>query len=98
MTKVILSFVLLPVSNFVSYCQTIKPVRKLIDVNWKPPHERLSVVNIFMMSIHFYELVLSFFLYFILNFAITMLTSFFKGYVRCNNFSTNEFLMSNNFI
>ena len=27
-----------------------------------------------------------------------MLTSFFKGYVRCNNFSTNEFLMSNSFI
>ena len=65
-----------PVSNFVSACQSVKPARKLIDVNRRRPHERLvnnknshqhdfteqfSVVNILMMSIYFYELVLSFF-------------------------------------
>ena len=65
-----------PVSNFVSACQSVKPARKLIDVNRRRPHERLvnnknshqhdfteqfSAVNILMMSIYFYELVLSFF-------------------------------------
>ena len=29
-----------PVSNFVSDCQSAKPVCKLIDVNWKRPRER----------------------------------------------------------
>ena len=64
-----------PVSNFVSACQSVKPARKLIDVNRRRPHERVVnnknshqhdfteqfVVNILMMSIYFYELVLSFF-------------------------------------
>ena len=65
-----------PVSNFTSDCQSVKPVRKLIDVNRKRPHERLvnnknsrqqdftkpfSAVNILMMPIYFYELVLLFF-------------------------------------
>ena len=55
-----------PVSNYVSDCQSVKPARKLIDVNQKRPHERLvnnknrrqhdfikpfSAVNILMMSI-----------------------------------------------
>ena len=65
-----------PVSNFASDCQSVKPVRKLIDVNRKRPYERLvnnknsrqqdftkpfSAVNILMMPIYFYELVLLFF-------------------------------------
>ena len=65
-----------PVSNFASDCQSVKPVRKLIDVNRKRPHERLvnnknsrqqdftkpfSAVNILMMPIYFYELALLFF-------------------------------------
>ena len=85
-----------PVSNFVSDCQSVKHVRKLIDVNQKCPHEQLvtnkdnrqhdftkpnSVVNILMMSIYFYELILLFF-YISSNFAITMLTIFSKAMSR----------------
>ena len=47
-----------------------------------------------MMSIHFYELVLLFFI-FHHNFCYNNAGNFFKGYVRCNNFSTNDFLTSN---
>ena len=47
-----------------------------------------------MMSIYFYELVLLF-LIFHHNFCNNNVDNFFKGYVRCNNFSTNEFLTSN---
>ena len=75
----------------------------------KRPHERLvnnknsrqhnftesfSAVNILMMSIYFYELVLLFFI-FHHNFCNNNVDNFFKGYVRCNNFSTNDFLKSN---
>ena len=75
----------------------------------KRPHERLvknnnsrqhdftkpfSAVNILMMSIYFYELVLLFFM-FHYNFCNNSVDNFFKGYVRCNNFSTNTFLTSN---
>ena len=100
-----------PVSNFVTACQSVKPARKLIDVNWKRPHEQLvinknsrqhdftkpfSAMNIIlMMSIYFYELVLLFFI-FHHNFCNNNVDNFFKGYVRCNNFSTNKFLTSNN--
>ena len=48
-----------------------------------------------MMSIYFYELVLLFFI-FHHNFCNNNVDNFFKGYVRCNNFSTNKFLTSNN--
>ena len=98
-----------PVSNFVTACQSVKPARKLIDVNWKRPHEQLvnnknsrqhdftkpfSAVNILMMSIYFYELVLLFFT-FHHDFCNNNVDNFFKGYVRCNSFSTNKFLKSN---
>ena len=101
-----------PVSNFVSDCQSVKPVHKLIDVDRKRPHEGLfnnkssrqhdftkpfSAVNILMTFIYFYELVLLFFI-FHHNFFNNNVDNFFKGYVRCNNFSTNEFLTSNSFI
>ena len=95
-----------PVSNFVTACQSVKPARKLIDVNWKRPHEQLvnnknsrqhdftkpfSAVNILMMSIYFYELVLLFHH----NFCNKNVDNFFRCYIRCNNFSTNKFLTSN---
>ena len=98
-----------PVSNFVSDCQSVKPACKLKGVKQKRPHEQLannknshqhdftksfSAVNILMMSIYFYELVLLFFI-FHHNFCNNNVASFFKGYVRCNNFSTNDFLTSN---
>ena len=98
-----------PVSDFISNCQSIKPARKLVDVNWKRPHEWLSnnknshqhyfgkpfsAVNILMMPIYFYELILLFFI-FHHNVCNNNVDNFFKGYVRCNNFSTNKFLMSN---
>ena len=94
-----------PVSNFVSDCQSVKPARKLKGVKQKYPHERpvnnknshqhdftksFSAVNILMMSIYFYELVLLFFI-FHRNFCNNNVDNFFKGYVRCNNFSTNDF-------
>ena len=94
-----------PVSNFVSDCQSVKPARKLKGVKQKHPHERpvnnknshqhdftksFSAVNILMMSIYFYELVLLFFI-FHHNFCNNNVDNFFKGYVRCNNFSTNDF-------
>ena len=97
-----------PVSNFVSDCQSVKPARKLNGVKRKRPHERLvnnknsrqhvftksfSAVNILTMSIYFYELVLLFFI-FHHNFCNNNVDNFFKGYVRCNNFSTNDFLTS----
>ena len=97
-----------PVSNFVSDCQSVKPARKLTDVNWTRSHEQLvnnknsrqhdfekpfSAVNILMMSIYFYELVLLFFI-FHHNFCNNNVDKFFKGYVRCNNFSTYKFLTS----
>ena len=39
--SVICNFTCKPLSNFMSDCQSVKPVRKLIDVNRKRPHERL---------------------------------------------------------
>ena len=78
-------------------------------MNRKRPHERLvnnknsrqhdftkpfSAVNILMMSIYFYELVLLFFILYH-NFCNNNVDNFFKGYVTCNNFSTNKFLTSN---
>ena len=98
-----------PVHNFVSDCQSVKPARKLNGVKRKCFHERLvnnknscqydftksfSAMNILMMSIYFYELVLLF-LIFHHKFCNNNVNNFFKGYVRCNNFSTNEFLTSN---
>ena len=47
-----------------------------------------------MMSIYFYELALLFFI-FHHNLCNNNVDNFFKGYVRCNNFSTNDFLTSN---
>ena len=97
------------VSNYFSDCQSVKPARKLNGVKRKRPHERLvnnknsrqhdfttslSAVNISMMSIYFYELVLLFFI-FHHNFCNNNVDNFFKGYVRCNDFSTNDFLTSN---
>ena len=97
-----------PVSDFVSDCQLVKPARKLKGVKPKRPHERLannknshqhnftksfSAVNILMMSIYFYELGLLFFI-FHHNFCNNNVDNFFKGYVRCNNFSANDFLSS----
>ena len=107
--SVICNSICKPVSNFVTDCHSVKPARKLIDVNWKRTHEQLvnnnnsrqhdftkpfSAVNILMMSIYFYELVLLFFI-FHHNFWNNNVHNFFKRYVRCNNFSTNKFLMSN---
>ena len=100
-----------PVSNFVSDCQSFKHVYKLIDVNQKRPHERLvnnksshqhftqkfNVVNILIMSIYFYELVFLFFI-FHHNFCNNNIDNIFNGYVRCNSFSTNEFLTFDSFI
>ena len=98
-----------PVSYFVNDCQSVKPACKLIDVNRKRPHERhvnnknsrqhdftrsFSAANILMMSIYFYELNFLFFI-FHHNFCNNNVHNFFKGYFRCNNFSTNEFLISN---
>ena len=98
-----------PVSNYFSDCQSVKPAHKLNGVTRKRPHERLvnnknshqqefrksfSAVNILMMSIYFYELVLLSFI-FHHNFCNNNVDNFFKGYVRCNNFSTNDFLTSN---
>ena len=91
--SIICNFTCKPVYSFVSDYQSGKPVYKLIDVHWKGPHERLvnnkdnrqhdftkpiSVVNILMISIYFYELVLLF-LYFIITFATTILTIFSKA-------------------
>ena len=102
----------MPVSNFVNDCHSVKPVRKLIDVNRKRPNERLAnnkdnrqhdftkpirAMNIWMWSIHFYELVLVFFI-FHHNFCNNNVDNFFIGYVKCNNFSTNKSLTSNSFI
>ena len=102
----------MPVSNFASDCHSVKPVRKLIDVNRKRPNERLAnnkdnrqhdftkpirAVNIWMWSIHFYELVLVFFI-FHHNFCNNNVDNFFIGYVKCNNFSSNKSLTSNSFI
>ena len=50
-----------------------------------------------MMSIHFFGLVLLFFK-FHHNFCNSNIDNFFKGYVKCNNFSTNKFLTSNSYI
>ena len=50
-----------------------------------------------MMSIFFYKVVLSFFI-FHHNFCKNNMDNFLKGYVRCNNFSTDKFLTSNSFI
>ena len=98
-----------PVSNFVSDCQSVKPAHKLTDVYRNCPHVQLVnsknsrqhdftkpfiAVNILIMSIYFYELVLLFFI-FHHNFWNNNVHNFFKRYVRCNNFSTNKFLMSN---
>ena len=47
-----------------------------------------------MMSMYCYELVLLFFI-FHHNFCNNNVDNFFKGYVRCNNFSTTDFLTSN---
>ena len=47
-----------------------------------------SAPNTLMMSIYFYELVLLFFI-FHQNFCNNNVDNFFKGYVRCNNFSTS---------
>ena len=47
------------------------------------------------MSIYFYEVVLLFFI-FHHNFCNNNVDNFFKGCVRCNDFSTNDFLTSNN--
>ena len=33
-----------------------------------------------------------------MNFCINNVYNFFKGYVKCNNFSSNKFLTSNSFI
>ena len=97
--QVILSFVI----------QSVKPARKLKGVKRKRPHEQLvnnknsrqhdftesfSAVNILMMSIYFYELVLLFFI-FHHNFCNNNVDNFFKSYVRCTNFCTNDFLTSN---
>ena len=75
----------------------------------KRPHERLvknnnsrqhdftkpfNAVNILMMSIYFNELVLLLFFLLHYNFCNNSVDNFFKGYVRCNNFSTNKFLTS----
>ena len=98
-----------PASNLVSDCQSVKPARELIDVNRKRPHEQLannknsrqheftkpfSAVNILMMSIYFFELVLLFFISHH-NFGNNYVDNFFKGHVRCNNFSANKFLTFN---
>ena len=107
--SVISNFTCKPVSNFVSDCQSVKPAHKLNGVKWKHPHERLvynknsrqhdftksfSAMNILMMSIYLYELVLLFFI-FHHNFCYNNVDNFFKAYVRCNNFSANDFLTSN---
>ena len=78
-------------------------------MNQKRLHERLvnnknirqhdftklfSTVNILMMSIYFYELVLLFFISHH-NFCNNNVDNFFKGNVRCNNFSTDKFLTFN---
>ena len=98
--------------NFDSDCHSVKLVHKLIDVSWKHSQEWLvnnksscqhdfikpfRAMNILMMSIHIYELVLLFFI-FHHNFCNNNVDNFFKGYVKCNIFSTNEFLMPNSFI
>ena len=57
----------------------------------------LNVRNILMTSIHFYELVLLFFI-FHHNFCNRNVDNFFQGYVTCNNFSRNKFLNYDSFI
>ena len=68
-------------------------------VNNKNSHQHnftkpFIAVNILMTSINFYELVLLFFI-FHHNFCNNNVDNFFRGFVRCNTFSTNKFLMSN---
>ena len=90
------------VSNFVNDCQSVEPVRKLFDANRKRPHERFvnnksirqhdftkpfSALNILMMSRYFYELIILFFI-FHHSFCNNNVDNFFKGFARCNNFST----------
>ena len=50
-----------------------------------------------MISIHFYELVLPYFI-FHQNFSNSNIDNCFKSYVKCNNISTYNFLTSNSFI
>ena len=49
------------------------------------------------MLIYFCKLILLFFI-FHHNFCNHKVDKFFKGFIRCNNFSTNEFSTSNSFI
>ena len=57
----------------------------------------LNVRSIVMTSIYFHELVLLFFISHH-NFYNNNVDNFLKGYVRCNNFSRNEFLNYDSFI
>ena len=56
-----------------------------------------STVNVRMLYIYFHELVLLF-LIFSHNFRNNNVDDFFKDYIKCHNFSTNELLTSNSFI
>ena len=109
--SVICNFTCKPVSNFVSDCQSVKPGRKVIDVNRKRPHDRL--VNNKNSRQHYFTKPLPFsavnilmmpiyfyelvLLFFIFphNFCNNNVDNFFKYYVSCDNFSTNKFLTSN---
>ena len=65
-------------------------ITRTIANNFTKP---FSAVNILMICIFFYELVILVFI-FHHNFCNNNVDNFFKGYVRCNNFSTNKFLTS----
>ena len=57
-----------------------------------------STISFSLNEHDFPPLSVSLFFLMLVNQVCINLNNFFKGYVRCNHFSTNEFLMSNNFI
>ena len=100
-----------PASKFFNDCLSVKSVRKLIDVSRKRHckqfiHKKnsrqrgfrkpVTAVSTLMMSIYFYELGLLFFI-FRHNFCNDNVDIFFKHYLKCDSFSTDEFLTSNSF-
>ena len=57
-----------------------------------------STISFSLNEHDFPPLSVSLFFLMLVNQVCINLNNLFKGYVRCNHFSTNEFLMSNNFI
>ena len=110
MQSVICNFTCKPVFNFVSDWQSVELVRNVNLLMWAGNGlmndllirrsgfvKLFSTANILMLSIYFHELFLLF-LIFNHNFCNNNVDDFFEDYIKCHNFSTNEFLTSNSFI